>query len=867
MIVSSNRETSTARPQALPDGDIINGTLRFIAERAWQRSDGDFFRALVTHLAETLGVAYAFVDRLVPADVETAESVAFHAHGRIIENVRYGLAGTPCEKVITRDFCCHAAKVQQQFPEDETLAAMQAESYAGIPMWASDGRPLGLVAIIDVKPFANAVLVKTLLQIVALRAAAELESRTMVAELQESRQRFRDFAEASSDWFWEMDENLRFTWFSQDVERVTGVPAAWHYGKTREEIGVPDMPHALWEGHLETLKQHKPYKDFVFHRRGPDGDKWLRSSGVPVFASDECFNGYRGTGTDVTGEIEARSAADRAKSLLVSAIEGLDELFVLWGSDDRLIICNERFRLTNAQVVETTEPGTPFAEHIRTALQRGLYPSADGREEEWYQERIARHENPQGPFELARQDGVHLLINEQKLSDGSTVTISLDITQRKRQEQELAASKKRAESANRSKSRFLAIMSHEIRTPMNGVLGMASSLLGENLSSKQRRQVEIIKESGEALLDLLNDILDFSKIEAGKLSLEIVDVSIGRLIDTAEALWRPRIEAKGLSFTTNAAEIDCFVRTDAGRIRQILYNLIGNAIKFTDHGEIAVAVTSAPAPGGKVSLMFKVSDTGIGITEDHHGTLFQPFEQAEASTARQYGGTGLGLAISKQLTSLLGGTIGVDSGVGAGSTFWFTVTADCGNPTNANNLDGLAGGQLIAELNQASELKILLAEDNHINQKVIAALLAPLKCKLDIVADGWEAIQAVRLKTYDLILLDVQMPVMDGLTTAKKIRAMMDPTISQIAIIALTANAMIGDRESYLAAGMNGYVSKPINQQALFEAIMTCVGISIPTHEADKADDLDPTMTDQPSLSNEHSEALSGLLTEVGRAS
>jgi len=865
MIVSNDREISPIHGQSLSNGDIINETLRFIAERGWRCSDSDFFESLVTYLAETLNVAYVFVARTVPDQREMAESIAFHAHGKIIENISYNLAGTPCENVINRELCCHEAKVQQQFPGDRLLVDMLAESYAGIPMWSHDGQAIGLVAVIDVKPFENAGLVKTLLQIVALRAAAELERRIMVAALQDGRQRFHDFAEASSDWFWEMDEDLRFTWISKDVERVTGVPAEWHYGKTREELGAPDMPPALWKQHLETLANQKPYKDFIFRRRGPDGDKWLRSSGVPVFTSDERFNGYRGTATDITREIEAWFAVDKAKSLLASTIEGLNELFALWGPDDKLILCNERFRQTNERVRETTKPGTPFSEHIRTALERGLYPNAAGCEEEWYQDRIAQHENPSGPFEIARQDGVYLLINEQKLPDGSTVTISLDITQRKRQEQELAASKQRAESANRSKSRFLAIMSHEIRTPMNGVLGMASSLLGENLSSNQRRQVEIIKESGEALLDLLNDILDFSKIEAGKLALEIVDVSIGGLVDTAEALWRPRIEAKGLSFKTNAAEIDCFVRTDAGRIRQILYNLIGNAIKFTDHGEIVVSVTSAPAPDGKVSLTFKVSDTGIGISEDQNSNLFQPFEQAEASTARQYGGTGLGLAISKQLASLLDGTIGVDSVPGVGSTFWFTITAESGNPTNENTRDGLAGDALIADWNQASEQKILLAEDNHINQKVIAALLAPLKCKLDIVADGWEAVQAVRLKVYDLILLDVQMPVMDGLTAAKKIRAMMDPTISQIPIIALTANAMAGSRESYLSAGMDDYVSKPINQTALFEAIMACVDVGIPTTRVVSAGADEAATNNQAALSNEHKGALTGLLAEVSR--
>ena len=228
-----------------------------------------------------------------------------------------------------------------------------------------------------------------------------------------------------------MDENLRFTWFSDRVKEVTGVDPEWHYGKTRQEIGSPGVPADAWELHLETLRQRKPFRNFEFSRRGPDGDKWMRSNGAPMFDDDGAFRGYIGTGTDITTEVLADQRADRSRELLENAIESMAEMFVLWDAEDRLVMCNERFREINRRVAETTNPGTPFERHVRAALAEGLYPDADGREADWLDERIRRHRTPGPAFELARQDGRWILIHEQRLASGNIVTISTDITERK----------------------------------------------------------------------------------------------------------------------------------------------------------------------------------------------------------------------------------------------------------------------------------------------------------------------------------------------------------------------------------------------------------------------------------------------------
>jgi signal transduction histidine kinase len=512
--------------------------------------------------------------------------------------------------------------------------------------------------------------------------------------------------------------------------------------------------------------------------------------------------GFALTGLGCAWAIRRAQLLDLAPVARGLVVESLGDGVAVLDGRDRLIDANAAFRRIVGEVTIGDSAATAFAPlpALVTHLDGGAQLDT-----------IASANDPDRFYEPI----VAPLTDRRGRNIGRVVTLR-DVTERRRVLAEMAKARDAAEDLARAKSQFLATVSHEIRTPMNGVIGMTTLLLDTRLDAQQRTFVETIRSSGGQLLSIINDILDFSKFDAGQLSIEQLPFQPVEAVTSVLSMFRSEADRKGLTLECSVdAGVPTWCSGDEFRVRQIVTNLVSNAIKFTAAGTVSVSLTADPPQGGDGAhqrLRLSVRDSGIGISAEQRDRLFKPFSQVDASVARRFGGTGLGLAISRGLAEMMGGAITVESEHGRGSVFhvdWVVQPlAGAPEPAAVPTPTG-AGAPLLP-------MRVLVAEDNPVNQLVVMHMLRRLGLTPDLAEDGEAAVTAVERTPYDVVLMDVQMPNVDGLTATRRIRAAAGP---QPRIIAMTANAMSGDREVCLEAGMDDYLAKPINVESLRAAL------------------------------------------------
>ncbi len=509
----------------------------------------------------------------------------------------------------------------------------------------------------------------------------------------------------------------------------------------------------------------------------------------------------------VVSEEMARQLRD-SRAMLWSAIDAIGEAFVIYDQDDRLLYCNDECRKYYRTTADMLVPGNRFEDIIRAGAQRGQYPEAGGRVEAWVAERLEAHRVGNASLIQKTDEGRWLRIIERLTPDGLRVGFRVDIT-------ELYLAKEKAENANRAKSDFLSSMSHEIRTPMNGILGMTEVVLDTQISEEQRECLSIVKDSAHALLTIIDDILDFSKIEAGRMALESIPFVLGKMIDGLVAAQSPAAKAKQLEIEVSLADdVPVEICGDPVRLGQIINNLLGNAIKFTASGRIRIMVSQVEhLPDERLRLQVAVADTGIGIPPEQIGSIFDAFVQADSSVTRHFGGTGLGLAISRRLVACMGGALRVESVPGEGSTFTFDFLSDPPRATRA--AEGESG--LVQATTRA--LDILVVDDNAVNLRLMCAILKKAGHRTVVAGNGQEALEQLAARHVDVVFMDLKMPVLDGIETTRRIRAGEIHSGRHLPIVALTADAVAGDRERCLLAGMDDYLAKPLIRAELFRLL------------------------------------------------
>lgn len=643
--------------------------------------------------------------------------------------------------------------------------------------------------------------------------------------LEEADERFRTFIHNIPDVVWMVDEQHRVTFTSPNVEKMLGISPAEFYrrgsGAWFERVHPDDVEEA--RSRFEKLFETGRPFDVKVRLQRLDG-VWIwahsRSVATHVASGLKVASGLLSDITEQTRAQEALQQSEQKYRLLFERnmagvfrccqsgnfIDCNDAAAKILGYDSREDLIGRSSAEIFVDIADRDEADKKLNAQQSSFNQETLVRRKDGRII-WAMSNSSLVDGPDGPE-----------------VEGTFV----DITERKEAEEQMRLAKEAAEAANRAKSEFLANMSHEIRTPMNGVIGMTELALKTDLTPEQREYLDTVKSSAESLLYIINDILDFSKIEARKLELEKVPFQVQEVVQTTLRELSIQAQQKRLPLKCRfASGLPGAEIGDPVRLRQVLMNLVGNAIKFTDRGEVAITVENSQEDPNETILLFSVRDTGIGIAAEKQQSIFEAFVQADSSSTRQHGGTGLGLSIASQLVTLMGGKIWLESELGKGSTFHFTACFGIADDISVEDYGHTKRLEPRNNSGKQRKLHILIAEDNPINSKVATQIVAKQGHTSVVVGSGRAALQTLKEEHFDLVLMDVQMPDMDGFEATSAIRRQENGTERHLPIIAMTAHAMSGDRERCLEAGMDAYVTKPVDGKKLLAAIENAAAIPL----------------------------------------
>jgi PAS domain S-box-containing protein len=657
---------------------------------------------------------------------------------------------------------------------------------------------------------------------------AEIQERKqMETALREGEQKYRDLFENANDIIYTHDLQGNYTSVNKTCEKILGYTSAEALSMNLAQIIAPEYFEEATQrlAHKTTELSASVYELGIIAK---DGHEVILEVNSRLISEDGKPIGVQGMARDVTERIRVEEELRKSREQYELAVAGSNDGLWDWNMLTNEVYFSPRWK--SMLGYEDHEFENCFAawesvihpdDHAHAFAT--IHDYVDGRTSQYSLVHRLRHKDGTYRWILAR---AALLRNADKVAYRMSGSHT-DITESKHAETALQIARDAALESARLKSEFLANMSHEIRTPMNGVIGMTGLLLDTELNADQRDFAETIRASGDALLTIINDILDFSKIEAGKLQFEVVDFDLRNAVESTVESLAERAREKKIEFASFVnSDVPTALRGDPGRLRQILTNLMGNALKFTERGEVIVSAEKESENSATVMIRFSVSDTGIGISEETQQKLFQAFTQADGSTTRRYGGTGLGLSISKQLVELMGGQIGLTSTPGAGSTFWFTVTLDK-QPAEAN--------QPILKIDGLGNLRVLIVDDNATNRKILSHQLSSWGMVHAQAESGAQALELLKNAAangiaYDLAILDFLMPGMDGFALAEAIKS--DPEIASVRLVLLTSAGERGDGARSRDAGIAAYLSKPVRQSQLFDCLISVMSKSAASEES-----------------------------------